>query len=107
MPQYSKPSNLCEPMYEEIKEQLDRIEQYAQIAAKDVLNLKEASFILGLQPETVRKMVQRHKLACYKPNHNKLFFKKSELEVWMLQNRVSSQAEIESKAEAAAYCATH
>ena len=32
----------------EIKEQLDRIEQYSMIAAKSMLNIKEAAFILGM-----------------------------------------------------------
>ena len=94
-------------MNEEIKQQLDRIEQYSIIAAKNVLNLREASFILGLQPDTIRKLMQNHKITFYKPNHNTLYFLKSDLEGYMLRNKVSSNEEIESKAEAAAYCSTH
>lgn len=94
-------------MNEEIKEQLDRIEQYSIIAAKNVLNLREACFILSLKPDTVRKLMQSHKIAYYKPNHNSLYFLKSDLEGYMLRNKVSSDAEIESKAASAAYCITH
>ena len=89
----------------EIKEQLDRIEQYSMIAAKTMLNIKEAAFILGMSEEGVRFNVRKHILPCYRPNINRLYFKKSELEDWMMQNRSKSMAEIES--EAAAYCATH
>lgn len=89
----------------EIKEQLDRIEQYSMIAAKSMLNIKEASFILGMTERSIREKVRDHELPCYKPNVNRLYFKKSELEDWMMQNRSKSMTEIES--EAAAYCATH
>ena len=75
------------------------------IAAKDVLNIKEAAFILGMTVEGVRFIVRNHQIPTYKPNANRLYFKKSELEDWMLQNRSKSVAEIES--EAAAYCSTH
>ncbi len=92
-------------MNEEIKQQLDRIEQYAMIAAKTMLNIKEASLILGLSEQSIRNKARAHEIACYKPNHNALYFKKSELEEWMMQNRSKSMAEIES--EAAAYCITH
>lgn len=92
-------------MNDDIKQQLDRIEQYAMIAAKTMLNIKEASFILGLSEQSIRGKVRSHEISCYKPNHNTLYFKKSELEDWMMQNRSKSMAEIES--EAAAYCITH
>lgn len=89
----------------EIKEQLDRIEQYSMIAAKSMLNIKEAAFILGMSVEGVKMNVRKRIIPCYKPNENRLYFKKCELEDWMMQNRCKSMAEIES--EAAAYCVTH
>ena len=101
----NKPSNSTDMIDPEIKEQLDRIEQYSLIAAKNVLNIKEAAIILGMTVRGVRENVRKHILPCYKPNINLLYFKKSELEDWMMQNRSKSMAEIES--EAAAYCVTH
>lgn len=101
----NKPSNLTDMIDPEIKEQLDRIEQYSLIAAKNVLNIKEAAIILGMTVQGVRENVRKHILPFYKPNINLLYFKKSELEDWMMQNRSKSMAEIES--EAAAYCVTH
>ena len=92
-------------MDNEIKKQLDRIEQYSMIAAKSVLNIKEAAFILGMTVQGVRFIARSHEIPCYKPNSHRLYFKKSELEAWMLQNRSKSMAEIES--EASAYCFTH
>ena len=101
----NKPSNSTDMIDPEIKEQLHRIEQYSLIAAKNVLNIKEAAIILGMTVRGVRENVRKHILPCYKPNINLLYFKKSELEDWMMQNRSKSIAEIES--EAAAYCVTH
>lgn len=92
-------------MDKEIKQQLDRIEQYAMIAAKTMLNIKEASFILGMTEQSIRIKARNNELPCYKPNVNRLYFKKDELEAWMMQNRSKGKAEIES--EAAVYCLTH
>ena len=89
----------------QIKEQLDRIEQYSLIAAKNVLNIQEAAIILGMTVESMRYNVRNNILPYNEPNVKRVYFKKSELEDWMMQNRSKSMAEIES--EAAAYCATH
>ena len=101
----NKPSNSTDMIDPEIKEQLDRIEQYSLIAAKNVLNINEAAIILGMTVRGVRENVRNRIIPCYKPNINRLYFKKSELEDWMMQNRSKSIAEIES--EAAAYCVTN
>ena len=89
----------------EIKEQLDRIEQYSLIAAKNVLNIQEAAIILGMTVEGVRYNARNNILPYYKPNVNRLYFKKSELEEWMTQNRRKSMEELKSEAEA--YCFTN
>lgn len=101
----NKPSNSTDMIDPEIKEQLDRIEQYSLIAAKNVLNINEAAIILGMTVRGVRENVRNRIIPCYKPNVNRLYFKKSELEEWMTQNRRKSMAEL--KSEAAAYCFTH
>lgn len=88
-----------------IKEQLDRIEAYTMIAAKSVLNIKEASFILGMTPQAIRQKVRDREFPAYKPNINRLYFKKDELERWMLRNRSKSREELE--AEALRHCMTH
>ena len=105
MIKYNNQKKGCNMIDQEIKEQLDRIEQYAMIAAKSMLNIKEAAIILGMTVEGLRYNVRNNILPYYKPNVNRLYFKKSELEDWMMQNRSKSMAEIES--EAAAYCTTH
>lgn len=90
---------------ENIKRQLDRIERYTIIAAKSVLTIKEATFILDLSEQSIRQKVRDHEIPAYKPNRNRLYFRKDELEAWMLQNR--SKGMIDIKSEAAVYCLTH
>nr|DAH17127.1 MAG TPA: helix-turn-helix domain protein [Bacteriophage sp.] len=90
-------------MEEKILERLDQIQQYLMLQVKQVLNIKEAAIILGMQPETVRGMVNKHTIPFYKPNRNLLYFRKEELEQWMMQNRTSTDEEIESQVEAINY----
>lgn len=90
-------------MEEKILERLDQIQQYLLLQVKQVLNIKEAAIILGMKPETVRVMVNKHTIPFYKPNRNLLYFRKEELEQWMMQNRTSTDEEIESQAEAINY----
>lgn len=87
----------------ELTATLQRIEQYVLINTKNVLNLTEAAILTGLKPDTIRKMAQRHDIAFYKPNRNMLYFLKQDLEKWMMQNRESTQQEIDQKAAAVSY----
>lgn len=80
------------------KEQLDRIERYALLAAKDVLTVEDAAIMTGLSPSYIYKMTMQHKLPYYKPNGKLIFFKKKELEEWMTQNRVATADEVASSA---------
>ena len=81
-----------------IKKQLDRIELYTMLAAKNVLNITEAAFILGMTPQGVRQKVRDREIAAYKPNQNRLYFQKKDLERWMLQNRRKTTEELEKEA---------
>ena len=81
-----------------IKKQLDRIEMYTMLAAKNVLNITEAAFILGMTPQGVRQKVRDREIAAYKQNHNRLYFQKKDLERWMLQNRRKTTEELEKEA---------
>lgn len=98
-------SDIEEANKSSLGETLARIEKYILIGTKNVLNIDEASIVLGVTIRTLRKMVAEHTIPIYKPNQRALYFKKSDLEDWMLQNRVKPQSEIDSEVEA--YCITH
>lgn len=90
---------------EELLERLKRIEMFTLIGAKDVFTVKEAAIYLGVSADRVYHLVSAKEIPCYKKNAKSVYFKKSELEDWMLQNRQMSNDEAEAIAER--YCLTH
>lgn len=89
----------------EIIEQLNRIEQYALLSAKNVLSLDDVAALTGLSKSHLYKLTCSHQIPYYKPNGKQIYFDRGEVESWMKQNRVATQAEIE--AQAAAYLVTN
>lgn len=85
-------------MSEEIKDQLNRIERYSLLAAKNVFCLEEASIFLNISKSFLYKMTYRHEIPFYRPNGKQIYFDRKELEDWMKRNRVSTSEEIEQSA---------
>lgn len=82
---------------EDLKRQLDRIEQYSCIASKEVLDLDEAITYTGCARSTLYRLTSAKEIPHYKLGQA-LRFKKSELDEWLTRNKVSTAKEIESKA---------
>jgi excisionase family DNA binding protein len=59
------------------------------ILKKKVLTIEDASFMTGLAVNTLYKYTAEGIIPCYKPNGKKLYFKRKELEAWMMKNRSS------------------
>ena len=57
------------------------------INAKEVLNMHEACKYLELSLSHLYKLTSAGLIPFYKPNGKKLYFKKSELDSWLLRNR--------------------
>ncbi|WP_302458774.1 helix-turn-helix domain-containing protein [Mediterranea massiliensis] len=84
-------------MAEELKEQLDRIERYSLLAAKNVLVLDDVSLLTGLSKSYLYKLTYSHQIPHYK-NAKIIYFDRVEIEAWMKQNRVATESEVEQKA---------
>lgn len=84
-------------MAEEIKKQLDRIERYSLLAAKNVLVLDDVSLLTGLSKSYLYKLTCSHQIPHYK-NAKIIYFDRAEIELWMKQNRVATESEVEQKA---------
>lgn len=82
---------------DDLKRQLDRIEQYAGLASKEVLDLEEAITYTGCARSTLYRLTSKKEIPHYKVGQA-LRFKKSELDEWLTRNRVATAKEIESKA---------
>lgn len=84
---------------EDIQCQLDRMERNSLIAAKSVLNIEEAAVFTGLSRSYLYSCVWDRRIPHYKKGR-KLYFKKSELEDWLLEDRIIGMAEVDSLAAA-------
>ena len=88
---------------EEIKQQLDRIEN-SLANQKEVLTLEEAAQYIGFSKSYLYKLTSSAKIPHYKPAGKLCYFNRFELDEWLQQNRISTQDEIYSKAQS--YCMT-
>ncbi len=92
-------------MAEELKQvadlitaRLDTIERYTLLGAKNVLNLDDVSMLTGLSKSHLYKLTSSKQIPHYKPNTKSMYFDRTEIEEWMKQNRVQTQAEAEQQA---------
>lgn len=84
---------------EEIKKEQAEIKSYALLGAKKALTMHDASLLTGLSKSHLYKLVCAKAIPYYKSQGGKLtYFEKEELEAWLLNHRVSSNAEAEQKA---------
>jgi len=90
---------------ENISKQLDELKRLVLLGAKNVLNVDDLCLLLGATRKNVYKMTSKKQIPFYKPQGGKIYFKKDEVEAWMLRNRSASLDEIESKAEL--FCITN
>lgn len=78
-------------------DRLERIERLILLSAKEALTVSEAALMLGLSVDRVRHLTQEKELPYYKQG-KRTYFKKSEIEDWMLKERVPTNSEINSQA---------
>jgi excisionase family DNA binding protein len=72
---------------------------------KDVLNLTEAHAYLDISASHLYKLTSQKLIPHFCPQGKKLYFRREELDQWLLRNRQDSTDEIETKA--ANYLLTH
>jgi excisionase family DNA binding protein len=69
------------------------------ILKKDVLKFDEACSYSGISKSHMYKLTSGGRIPFYKPGGKLVFFKRSELDEWLLQNRSSTQEELDKIAE--------
>lgn len=67
---------------------------------KEVLNFDEFCTYTGFSKSFAYKLTHQKKIAHFKPSGKMIFFKLADVKRWLLTNRVSTKAEIESQASA-------
>jgi excisionase family DNA binding protein len=71
------------------------------MCAKEVLTMEEASAFIGIKKTQMYKLTSGQVIPHYKSGRM-CYFKRSELEVWMLRSKVKTHDELEQEAQA--YC---
>ena len=59
---------------------------------------QEACSHLDISPSYLYKLTSQNKIVHFKPNGKKIYFQKSDLNAWLLRNRVSTADELEQQA---------
>lgn len=89
---------------QELNSKLDRITELTLIGSKTVLTIDEASLFTGFSVGHIYRLTSGKQIPHFKKNR-RLYFKKAELEEWLLDNKILTDSEIQSRAST--YVATH
>ena len=79
-----------------IEERLTNLERINQ-GAKTILTLEEVAKYTNYSKSYIYKLTSRREIPCYKPNGKQLYFKRTEIDEWLLSNRKMTNKEIESE----------
>ena len=91
-------------MSEDIRQRLERIEKMLLVSSMSVLDIEGASLLTGLSVGRIHHLTAERQIPHYKKSR-KLYFKKDELERWMLDQKIPSAADIDQ--QATTYVATN
>jgi len=87
-----------ETLFAKLQMLSDNIE-HQKLLRKDIMTLEEASIYVGLSKSAMYKKTSLNLIPFYKPNGKIIYFKRDDLDQWMLTNRQSTVNEIKEKAE--------
>jgi len=66
---------------------------------KEIYNFSEACTFLDYSKSYLYKLTHQRQIPHFKPNGKKLYFKRADLEDWLLRNRVKTDVELQQQAE--------
>ena len=69
---------------------------------KEILTIEEAAEFLSVAKSYLYKQTSAQAIPHFKPTGKRCYFKRSELEAWILAGRISTKSEIAQRANA--YC---
>jgi len=82
---------------EDLKLKIENIEKLF-LTQKNVLNFSELKLYTNLSESYLYELTSSGGIPCYKPNGKKLYFKKQEIEDWLLSNRKATNIELDELA---------
>jgi excisionase family DNA binding protein len=66
------------------------------LANKEHMSLEETATYMGVSKSFLYKLTSQRKIPFYRPGSKLIFFKKSEIDIFLLSNRQNTKTEIES-----------
>jgi len=85
----------------EVRQELVHLQQLIReqsLLQKEVLNFKEACQYLGVSQSHLYKLTSSKSIAFFCPQGKRLYFKRNELDTWLLRNRSATKNEIDQQA---------
>ena len=79
-------------------ENIEKMLSEQGLLKKDVLNFSETADYLDISHSHLYKLTSTGSVPHYKPNGKRVYFKRAELDQWLLSNRQDSAGEIEEQA---------
>ena len=86
---------------DEIIKKLSSIEQRIieqNLLQKEIINFAEACLYLDLSSSHLYKLTSANAIPCYCPQGKKLYFRRTELDLWLTSRRNATTNEIEQQA---------
>ena len=83
--------------FKRIDERLKNIESLL-LTKKTALSFEEVAVYTGLSKSYLYKLTSTGGIPCYKPQGKHIYFNRTEIDSWLLQNRRATNAEIEAQA---------
>lgn len=87
-------------MADDLKRVADIVTENTIFCTKEVLTSDEAAKYMGVSKSYLYKLTMRQQIPHYKPMGKMCYFNRLELERWLQSNRVSTETEINQKAQA-------
>ena len=88
-------------MEERILAELATIKQLTLLSAKNVLTLEDVCLLTGISKSAIYKLTSGREIPFFKKGKF-VFFDRAEIELWMKENRVKTNSELQK--DALAYC---
>jgi excisionase family DNA binding protein len=82
---------------EQLKTEVENIKQLFSIQ-KNVLNFSEVKLYTNLSTSYLYQLTSTGGIPCYKPSGKHLYFKRDEVEKWLLSNRRATNIELDELA---------
>jgi excisionase family DNA binding protein len=84
---------------EELKALADTIVDKLNLCQKEVMSIEDVALYTGMKKSYIYKLTSGGHIPYYKPGGKYLFFKRAEIDQWLLSNRYGSADELNAEAK--------